>query len=573
MFFTSDKLERQVPAFFPADFDATDWQLVSAAFDEMLTQPIATPMDLITLLYKASELMQLVLEKYKDTFIRTLADTTDEIAKASHAILLQDIILPSYDRCREVLRLYYEHPYRLLLNQDNYIQINKLAEQELKQDNPVSPETALQQTQLEQSYHQAINLLSLRYQGTAYPIKAVSELLPKVAPEQREILWKARSAALTDHKDELAGIMHQLIQVRHAEATEAGFKSYLEYALSTGIYPVTDISRLSAIHTAIHKTVLPEVKKIIKQRRQNLKLKSIRTWDIESEPQLSGLHPFTTTDELIEKAISVLYDIRFEYGILLNKMHNTGFLDLDYRPEKVPGEYYVACPAYGGGHILMNCTGKHRDMIMLFHEMGHILQASSQAKHLMGELTPQPVQILELASQSLVYLSTGYWDTFYPDKKDRETALRSLYEQDLIQLLRWSILNSFELAIYANPDWTPAQREKAMLDICCQYDWGMDSSGLDSWQSTHWMLENTLFDKPFYSFFSALAILDVWQIFRNYHRNPVDTMTRFQLFIERSIELSTADIYKELDIKQDYSEHHIRKLMDYMAVEIRKAKH
>jgi oligoendopeptidase F len=353
-------------------------------------------------------------------------------------------------------------------------------------------------------------------------------------------------------------------------ALEYGYKNFYEYSLDSELLSKTTLSQVQEIHKSIGKVILPMVRLFVKQRQNRLGIQSIRPWDLEADPEVAALKPFETTNELVEKAITILYDIRFEYGILLNKMYNSGLLDLDYRPEKAKGEFYAVLPSLEAGRILMNCTGDPKDVAMLFHEMGHIIQTAILLKSPLAQFNILPVQARELASQALVYFSVNGWDAFYPDKKDFKTAFRSLFEQDIMQLFFWSVMNQFELVLYANPEWNAEQREKALLALLKQHDRGVDWTGLEDWQSIMWMQELTLFELPQYSFFSSLSIINVLQIFKNYRHDPMDTISKFQRFLEKVTDLTVDEMFVELNIKQDYSERHMQKMMDFVLGEYKR---
>jgi oligoendopeptidase F len=567
MILTREKLEKQAPYFYPDDLDISNWNAISAAYDELEHMQISTPRDLLTMLYQANELLKVIYQAYNEVYFRTIADTSDMEARQKLTIMLNDILLPMEKRNAAVLQKYLEHPLRQQLSLENYRQYNANFETQIANSLQQNSDTTLEIAALTQEYKQLLSSVEVKLFNETYPLSMISHLLSTAEPANREEIWQARKEACLQHRTRFHSILDRLIKARNRLAVEAGHSHYYEYSLSTAFLGGMSIQQVNEIHKAVRKTVLPMVRNIIRQRQKRLNLKRIRPWDLEADPEAAALHPFSTTEELVGKSIRVLYDIRFEYGILLNKMHNTGFLELEYRPGKVKGEFNGAMPMWEAGIILMCCTGQHRDMVMLFHEMGHVLQSSYLFRSPLAMYFEVPVQVRELASQSLVYLSTAGWDEFYPDRNNLKTAFRSLYEYDLMQIVYWSIMNNFELVLYANPDWKPEQREKAMCDLWKQYDWGVDWSGLEDWQSIMWMQEFSLFELPHYSFLSSLSIFNVWQILRNYRHDPMDTISRFQHYLEKVTEFDTEGIFRELNIRQDFSEKNMQKMVDFILSE------
>jgi oligoendopeptidase F len=567
---TDEKLEKQAPYFYPADFDITSWKAISESFDELESKQYTTPRDLLTMLYQANELFSMVYQAYNVAFFKTLADTNDTVAQQNLNIMLNEIMLPLEKRFTGLLTLYMEHPQRQLLSQENYRKLNESFATYISNSNRQNSGLTLKLNQLMQEYRQTLNGIMVTIDGESVPINIVSQMLSKAEPDRREVIWMARKDAFLQHKEKLHSILDRMIKSMHRLATEAGYSNYYEQALTSSFLGKLNPEKVADIHKAVKKAVLPVVREFIDQRRKRLSMKSIRPWDLEADPEASALKPFTSTDELVGKAISVLYNIRFEYGILMNKMQNTGFLNLDYSPDKVKGEFNGAMPQCEAGFIHMCSTGHHRDMVMLFHEMGHVLQSVSLFRNPLGMFYELPVQVRELASQSLVYLSTSGWDTFYPDREDQKTAFRSLFEYDLMQVLHWTILNRFEQMIHTNPDWTPAEREAEMGKLWNECDLGVDWRGLEDWQNILWMQELSLFEFPHYLFMSSLSIFNVWQIYHNYRNNPNDTVSRFQRFLQKTPELSDEAMFNELNIRQDYSERHMQKMIDYIKSEYKR---
>ncbi len=570
MILTKEKLEKHTPYYYPEGFDVTDWNQVSAAFDELEHKQIDTPRDLLSILYQANEIFSMLTEKYTEYYFRTLANSEDEEAFTLLQNLSRDVLIPAQKRNAIILKMYFDHPLRKQLNQENYKQINQFFESAEMQNFEIENEHALEIHDIVAEYQQAYNQVRVEIDGKEQPLNIINHILIKAEPEQRESIWRARQQCCLKNKQHFEDILDRLIKARHRLAKELGYSSFYEYSLASTIYGKLTVSQVQDIHSSISNVILPVVRQFLKQRQKRLNLKTLRPWELEADPETSSLNPFITTNELVEKAISILYDLRFEYGILLNKMYNTGLLDLEYRPNKFKGDFFSVLASLGAGNIMMSCTGQHKDMTMLFHEMGHILQSSMMLRNPLDQFLVTPVQVRELASQTLVYLSTIGWDLFYPDKQDLKKAFRSLYETDIMQLLYWSMMNNFELVLYSHPEWTTEQRGKAMLALWKQYDIGVDWSGLEDWQSLVWMQEFTLFAIPHYSFLSALSVFNSWQILRNYRHDAMDTISRFQSFLEKGSDLTTDEVFHELDIKQDYSEKNMRKLIDFIQGEYKR---
>jgi len=314
----------------------------------------------------------------------------------------------------------------------------------------------------------------------------------------------------------------------------------------------------------VRKHINPLIEKIYKRWQKILKVNTLAPWDCVVSPIASQFKPFTTSEELITKAIRILYDMRFEYGLLLNKIWNTGLLDLDERPEKAPGQFYFGDFRHGTCRVLMNCTGTHDDMTMFFHELGHVLHITSIMKSPIYNYIVLPLDVREIASQAMVYLSTTSWGDFYPDEKNRKAAIRYQFDDDLLRINSNLCSNRFEMDVYAHPEWTAQQREESYLSYYKEHFPCFKNHDHDEYISGQWLLNFTTYQFPFYDVFTSLSLLGVWQIYRHYQKDHDDAIYRFQQFLSKSSEFNIKELYEVLGIKFDLSEASIKKIFDYV---------
>ncbi len=123
--------------------------------------------------------------------------------------------------------------------------------------------------------------------------------------------------------------------------------------------------------------VVPFVKKLNESRKKELGVESLRPWDTQVEPSGRVLKPFDGMDDFIGKAIAVLSRVDRQFGLNLQKMKNTGLLDLENRKGKAPGGYNYPLDETGAPFIFMNATGTPGNVRTILHESGHAMHSFS----------------------------------------------------------------------------------------------------------------------------------------------------------------------------------------------------
>ena len=179
---------------------------------------------------------------------------------------------------------------------------------------------------------------------------------------------------MAKEKEFFDNIFDEMKELRIQQAQNAGFDNYRDYMhQAKGRFAYTP-QDLIEFHNAVEKEVLPFLKELSLERKEKLKVDKLRPWDTSVDLDGRTLKPYETIDEFIDKAIDILYEIKPIFGIRLNMMKNSGFLDLENRKGKSPGGYNYPLQETGAPFIFMNAVKLHRDIVTLLHECTHLKQ-------------------------------------------------------------------------------------------------------------------------------------------------------------------------------------------------------
>ncbi|MDD2331486.1 MAG: M3 family metallopeptidase, partial [Candidatus Cloacimonetes bacterium] len=465
MIYTKEKLEARKLFFYPEDFDPRNQERLAKAFDELDAIDPKTPGELMSMLYQASELMSIVLQISNNLMFRILQNTTDPSARQELEEFIAQTSSYAENRVLSILAKYYHHPLRNSINQDYFKQINLFLESKFNNARTANEALLLEEYRLIGEYRNRVNQLNFEYEGQSYLFREAKTLLQNPDPIVRHQVWEARATALMKEKDALQQMFSAILALRHQQAKTAGYSAYYDMDYVLELYGNLDVQEVKEVISSTHKHLAPIIKSLYKDWQKALSLKVLAPWDCSNIPEATNLKPFQSSEELVSKAIHILYDMRFEYGILLDKMWNSGMLDLDAKPEKAEGQFYFGDVKHRACKVLMNCTGTQENLSMFFHEMGHVLQMMTLMRNTLYTFTLLPFPVREVASQTLVYLSSRYWEDFYPEKSACKAALRHQFSDDLIQLNDSLLATKFQIDLYDNPSWDAGERDKHYLAL------------------------------------------------------------------------------------------------------------
>ena len=170
--------------------------------------------------------------------------------------------------------------------------------------------------------------------------------------------------------------------------------------------------------------------------------------------------------------------------------------------------YTTTLPAYNAPFLYNSLYGNVYDVTSMFHEFGHYYDAFVNPE-------PDPLgsygsyDIYEIHSTSLEALTCGWYDEIFGEEADKARiyCLDSLIDN----VVSGCIYDEFQQYVYAHPDMSPDDVNKAYRDISASYGVSFRSAS----GAYYWMYVSHNFESPFYYIsyaVSTLASLQVWAL-------------------------------------------------------------
>lgn len=570
---TIDIPHRPARKFLSEDFKVTSWDQIKPLFDDLLSREIKNANDLKKWFSDRSELESVLSEDLAWRYINMTCYTENEQYRGKYQEFIEQIqpqIAPVADQLNKKAAA---SPYLdALSKEEGYDLMIRTLRKEIEifreQNVPLFTEMSTES----QKFAQINGAMSVEIDGKEMTLQQASVLLQSTDRAKREEVYKKIVDRRLVDKDKLDDLFSKLISLRDRIARNAGFPNYRDYmfrALGRFDYTPKDCFDF---HEAIAHEVVPIQDIFSRERKEHLKVNTLRPWDKSVDPDgREALKPFSNGKELTEKTIDVFKKLDPFLGQCLEIMREMGHLDLESRKGKAPGGYNYPLAEIGVPFIFMNATSTLRDMVTIMHEGGHAIHNFLTRDLPLNDFKSTPSEVAELASMSMELISMDHWDVFFTDPEELKRAKREHLE-DIIETLPWvATIDKFQHWIYEHPEHTLEERKAAWNRIFDAFaDTVTDWSSLEQAKNYLWQKQLHLYEVPFYYIEYGMAQLGAIAVWRNFRNDPKKGLAGYQAALKLGYMRSIPEIYMAANIRFDFSRDYIRELMTFVREELAK---
>lgn len=561
---------KQHRSFIPKNLSVTSWDSISPYIDDLQNRSISNTQELERWLSQRAELEAVLEEEMAWRYIAMNCDTANEtLSAAFHDFVTHiepeaakagnklDKKLLSLQQINELDQEKYLIVVRALKNRD-----------ELFCEKNVPILTELQK--MEQEYGTIASKMTIYHKGETLTLQQAAVLLKDTDRELRKTIFRSIQERRLQDEHALHCLLSNLIEKRHLCATQAGFENFRDYKLK-------DLGRFDYskedcfnFHNSIRESVPPVQRDILERRKQSLQLDTLYPWDLDVDPDnLPPLKPFASPEELQNKTLACLREIRPKYADFIAKMVSEGYMDLDSRIGKAPGGFNYPLYESNIPFIFMNAAGTLQDVETMVHECGHAIHSCLTASLPLIEFKSLPSEVAELASMSMELISMEHWHHFFTNPDDLRRAKRSQLE-GTISVLSWvAIVDEFQHRLYENPTHSIEERDTIWQTILDSYDTKMvDWTQLSQYRKSNWQRQLHIFEVPFYYIEYGIAQLGAIAIWRNYLKNPEQTLNAYEQFLSLGYTVPIPEIYKTAGIEFSFSKTYISELLEFVKTQL-----
>jgi len=571
MNYTAD-IKKPERSFLPAEFVITDWNSLEPYFKDLFDRKIDEEQELEKWLLDMSELESVVSEDACWRHIRMTCDTENKKLEESFTYFVMEIqpkIQPYADKLNRKL---VENPATNRLDQKKYFtylrSVKKSIDLFREKNIPLQAELSV----LSQQFGSISGKMTVTVNGREYTLQQAMKFLESHDRKLREEVYRKIQERRLQDKDALNNLYSSLISKRDEVALNAGFSNYRDYKfveLGRFDYTKEDCFRF---HDAVKQYILPLVDLINENKRKKLELDKLRPWDTEAEPEgIEPLHPFTSGNELLEKTMACFTQLRPFFADCLRTMKGMDRFDLESRKGKAPGGYNCPLAETGAPFIFMNAAGQMSDVTTMVHEGGHAVHSFLSHQLELSAFKEYPMEIAEVASMAMELFSMDHWDVFFANKEDLRRAKEHQLER-VITIFPWiAIIDKFQHWVYENPKHTVEKRTEKWMEIYKEFSSPViDSEGLENYQKNFWQKQLHLFEVPFYYIEYGIAQLGAIGLWMQFKQNKDKALDNYINALSLGGTKTLPQLYNAAELEFNFSGDYIKKLMDFLQVEIKK---
>ena len=557
------KLER---SYVPKDFSVTDWNSLEPFFKELVERPINSGRDLEKWMKDMSEVEAVVSEDICWRQIKMTCDTTDKSLEESFNFFCMEI-QPKMQPYADLLnRKLVESPFAKELDHEKYFtylrNVKKSIDLFREENIPLQAELSVMQ----QQYGQIAGRMTIEVKGQEYTLQQASKFLEDHDRNFREEVYRKINERRLQDKDALNDLYTQLIQKRNQIALNAGFANYRDYKFAElGRFDYTKEDCFN-FHEAVKLHVLPLVQKINEKKKQKLGLDVLRPWDTEAEPEgIEPLKPFTTGEDLTEKAIKCFEELSPFFADCLRKMKELGHLDLESRKGKAPGGYNCPLAESGAPFIFMNAAGQMHDVTTMVHEGGHAIHSFLSHPLPLSAFKEYPMEIAEVASMAMELFTMDFWKVFFDKEEDLVRAKEHQLERT-ITIFPWiATIDKFQHWVYENPNHTVEERTERWNQILEEFSTHtVDFSGLEEYRKIGWQRQLHLFEVPFYYIEYGIAQLGAIGMWKQFKGDKEQALKNYINALSLGGTKTLPALYEAAGLEFNLSPDYIKSLMDFV---------
>ncbi|MFN8007618.1 MAG: M3 family oligoendopeptidase [Terriglobia bacterium] len=499
-----------------ASLDFSNWENLLPFFERLEQRPLNTSEEVEAFLLDRSELLDVIQEEGTLRYIRMTCDTADKDLEKAYFEYLEKIaenIKPADQRLKT--KCLQSAGCRQLSNERYFVLWRSFRnEVELFREENVRLET--EESKSSQSYQKLMGSLTVEFDGKEQTLQQMSRYQELPDRPLRESAWKAVTERRWKEADKLEALFDGLLELRGKISRNAGFGSYRDYAfrhLERFDYTPEDCFRF---HEGVERAVVPLMRKIDAQRARQLKLETLRPWDLQVDPlNRPPLMPFREAAELVEGCLRISGRVDSRFGDFLAAMRDLRLLDLESRKGKAPGGYQSSLEEARLPFIFMNAVGLDGDVRTLLHEAGHAFHVFATQSEPLSDYRHAPIEFCEVASMSMELLGGEFLNIFYSNTEDQHRS-KQRHLEGIIDILPWiARVDAFQHWIYTHPGHSVEERRAAWLDLHQRFGGSEDWTGFSQAQATSWHRQLHIFELPFYYIEYAIAQLGALQIWLN----------------------------------------------------------
>lgn len=389
----------------------------------------------------------------------------------------------------------------------------QLADNALKAFDPKIINDLQEENKLRSAYGKLIAGAQIDFDGK---VLTLAQLYPYTLDKDRKVrqaAWEAKSAFFTAYEEEIDTIYDKMVKLRTQIAQKLGYKSFIELGYVRMNRLDYDSAMVANFRKQVLSDIVPLTQKLYKRQAKRLGLDHLYYYDLGYEFPSGNPKPIGDPDSIVKAGQAMYHELSKETGEFIDFMIDKDLLDLVAKKGKESGGYCTYLNDFESPFIFSNFNGTQGDVEVLTHEAGHAFQAYQSRWIDVPECASPTLESCEIHSMSMEFITWPWMDKFFgPDT----AKFKFSHLSSAMTFMPYGVLiDHFQHDVYANPDWTPAQRKAAFRNLEKQYLPHKDYTGNAFLErGGYWFQQGHVFSVPFYYIDYTLAQICALQFFK-----------------------------------------------------------
>lgn len=419
-------------------------------------------------------------------------------------------------------------PFREDLEQKWGKQLFRIARMHLQTFSPEILEDLQQENALNSAYIQLKGGAQIEFDGNTYNLSSILKLESSPDRSVRRAAAEARWSFFETHRKEVDDIFDQLVKTRHRIARKLGFENFIALGYARMLRSDYNAEMVAGFRESIRTCIVPIAASLYERQRRRLGLDSLHYYDEDFRFTDGNPTPQGDMDWIVGQANRMYAELSPETAEFFKFMQDNQCMDLPARDGKAPGGYCTFVSDHGAPFIFSNFNGTSADIDVLTHEVGHAFQVYSSRNIGINEYFWPSYEACEIHSMSMEFFTWPWMSLFFQD--DAPKYYFGHLSGALCFLPYGVAVDEFQHEVYANPEWTPAQRHNAWRNLEQKYLPWRCYPGNDFLESgAYWHKQSHIFGMPFYYIDYVLAqicALQFWKRDQQNHEHAWDDYLR-----------------------------------------------
>ncbi|HEU6449642.1 MAG TPA: M3 family oligoendopeptidase [Verrucomicrobiae bacterium] len=558
--------------FLPEKIDLGDWSQIAPLFDQLEKRApqIKSAAELEQWLYDWSELNSGLDEESARRYIAMTCHTDNADAEKAYLHFVENVEPQLKPRQFELEKIYVAHPQREKLPRERYFVFDRDTKNHVELFRPENVPLETEEAKLCQQYQKLIGAQTVNFRGEEKTLVQMGRYLEEPDRALRQEAWELVAKRRLQDAEKCEEIFDALAQLRTKIARNAGFANYRDYMFrQKGRFDYTPDDCLK-FHEAIESEIVPAVREIQNERREQLKLDKLRPWDLSVDPlNRPPLQPFADVGEMVSRTQNIFNKLDAELSARFRQMQDLKLLDLDNRKGKAPGGYQQDLSEARMPFIFMNAVGVQRDVETILHEAGHAFHALAVRNEDLLPYRHAPIEFCEVASMSMELLAANLLEEFYSTPEANRA--RKTHLEGVIGFFPWmATVDAFQHWIYTHPDHTRAERKAAYLELMNRFGGITDWSDWEEARANSWHRQLHIFIHPFYYVEYGIAQLGALQLWANANRDKAKALKDYKNALALGGSRPLPELFSAAGCDFDFSAGTIRPLAKMVRAELAK---